>query len=100
MVVLRGRLSPEAGAALLRALEAAGQKLYTPTPDEPSADRPSAEQLRADALGLVAESALAGGLDFGTRGDRPRPESAGIAHAPLDRWCATHEPGRAGRRPP
>jgi hypothetical protein len=30
----------------------------------------SPEQKRADALGLVAESALAGGLDPGTRGDR------------------------------
>jgi hypothetical protein len=30
----------------------------------------SAEQRRADALGLVAESALAGGLDPGTRSDR------------------------------
>jgi Domain of unknown function (DUF222)/HNH endonuclease len=39
------------------------------TPAEP-ADDSSAEQRRADALGLVAESALAAGLDPGTRGDR------------------------------
>ena len=35
-----------------------------------AADDTSAEQRRADALGLVAESALASGLDPGSRGDR------------------------------
>ena len=34
------------------------------------AEETSAEHRRADALGLVAESALASGLDPGTRGDR------------------------------
>jgi len=71
MVVLQARLDPEAGAALLKALAAAGDKLYeagerSKEPGEPV----TAEQRRADALGLVAESALAGGLDPGTRGDR------------------------------
>ncbi len=76
MVVVRGRLAPEAGAVLLRALEAGVEKLYGPRRGEPSgaapaaADDSSAEQRRADALGLVAESALAAGLDPGTRGDR------------------------------
>jgi hypothetical protein len=71
MVVVRGRLAPEAGAALLRALDAAGEKLYeTQRGDRGSGEEASPEQKRADALGLVAESALAGGLDPGTRGDR------------------------------
>jgi hypothetical protein len=35
-----------------------------------TAEDASFEQRRADALGLVAESALAAGLDPGTRGDR------------------------------
>lgn len=72
MVVVRGRLTPEAGAALLRALDAAGEKLYEARRGTPDAggDDSTAEQRRADALGLVAESALAGGLDPGTRGDR------------------------------
>jgi hypothetical protein len=75
-VVVQARLAPEAGAALLAALDAATVKLFgttrrterecATTPDE----EPTAEQRRADALGLVAESALAGGLDPGTRGDR------------------------------
>ncbi len=76
MVVVRGRLAPEAGAVLLRALEAGVEKLHGPRRCEPSgaapeaADDASAEQRRADALGLLAESALAAGLDPGSRGDR------------------------------
>jgi hypothetical protein len=71
MVVVRGRLAPEAGAALLRALDAAGEELYEMKRGEKGAgEEASPEQKRADALGLVAESALAGGLDPGTRGDR------------------------------
>ena len=75
MVIVRGRLDPETGAALVRALDAAEQVLF----DEGAAEsgpagsretRPSLCQRRADALGRVAEAALAGGLDKGTRGDR------------------------------
>jgi hypothetical protein len=53
---VRGQLTPEVGALLCRALEAAGETLRGSEgfdPDEPSAAR------RADALGLVAEAALA-----------------------------------------
>ena len=76
MVVVTGRLAPEAGAALLRALEAGVEALYAPRRGQPAgaaqepAEDASAEQRRADALGLVAESALASGLDPGSRGDR------------------------------
>ncbi len=83
MVVVTGRLAPEAGAALLCALDAGVQALYEPrcehrenhgqpsgAAQEAAAEDVSAEQRRADALGLVAESALAAGLDPGTRGDR------------------------------
>jgi hypothetical protein len=75
MVVVTGRLAPEAGAALLRALDAGVEQLYGPRPGQPSGggheptvptDDVSPEQRRADALGLVAESAL----DPGNRGDR------------------------------
>jgi hypothetical protein len=55
---LRGRLTPEVGALLCRALEAAGEALRGSEGfdgEEPAAAR------RADALGLVAESALAKG---------------------------------------
>jgi hypothetical protein len=76
MVVVTGRLAPEAGAVLLRALEAGVEALYGPFRGQPSGapqeatEDASAEQRRADALGLVAESALAAGLDPGSRGNR------------------------------
>ena len=69
MVVVRGRLAPEVGAVVRQALEAAADRLRAEvSPDE--AAETSTGQRRADALGLVAESALAGGLDRGTAGDR------------------------------
>ena len=126
MVVVRGRLTPEVGAVLRRALEAAldaGAKTTGPAagadaavgaepraagpgatvpdaavpdataldatapeataPEAPAPDAavpdageagdemaPTIAQRRADALGMVAECALAGGLDKGTAGDR------------------------------
>ena len=66
MFVIRGRLASEAGEVLMKALKAAGEKLYA----EQREDRPSAGKVRADALTLVAESALKGGLDPGSSGDR------------------------------
>ncbi len=72
MVVLRARLDPEVGAAVLKALEAAEQVLYDrarETKDE-RGDGVPLQQRRADALGLVAESALTNGMDTGTRADR------------------------------
>ena len=72
MVVLKARLDPEVGAAVMKALEAAEQVLYDrerETKDE-WGDGVPLQQRRADALGLVAESALDGGMDNGTRADR------------------------------
>ena len=66
MLVLRARLTPEAGAVVLRALEAALEQV----PPAAEGDEASSAQRRADALGLVAESALTGGLDPGSPGDR------------------------------
>ncbi len=76
MVVVRGRLAPEVGAVLRRALDAALDAAPSPVDaDGAAADTadgmaPSVSQRRADALGTVAECALAGGLDKGTAGDR------------------------------
>ena len=72
MVVVRGRLDPEAGAALIKAVEAGCDVLYDEEREKETAsqDGVPASQRRADALGRVAEAALAGGLDKGTRGDR------------------------------
>jgi hypothetical protein len=72
MLVVRGRLEPETGAIFLRALEAASDRLYEQhrqAQDRPSDDAPI-EHRRADAMGLIAESALAANLDPGTRADR------------------------------
>ncbi|MYI75367.1 MAG: DUF222 domain-containing protein [Acidobacteria bacterium] len=83
MVVVQGRLTPEVGAALRRALEAACDKARPAVVDSGGADAeafdvalaeeelaPTFAQRQADAIGVVAECALAGGLDRGTAGDR------------------------------
>ncbi len=54
MYVMRGRLEPEVGAVLMRAIEAASDALYRN--EHPDA-RPRSCQRRADAAGLVAERA-------------------------------------------
>ena len=90
MVVVRGRLAPEVGAAVRRALEAACDQARGESapasngsvdagetgdgnadPGEAAETSiPSLAQRQADALGVIAECALAGGLDRGTAGDR------------------------------
>ena len=74
MVVIRGRLTPELGAVVQRALEAAADRLFHEARGEPKAERVADEvtaaQRRADALGLLAEAALAADLDRGCAGDR------------------------------
>jgi hypothetical protein len=77
MVVVRGRLTPEAGALLRRALEAGREVLYQKARREPRVDAaetpgqpPTVAQQRADALVLVAESALHHDLDPGAPGER------------------------------
>ena len=69
MYVVRGRLEPEVGAVLMRAIEAASDALYR---GEDAEARPRNRQRRADAAGLVAERALAAGFggESGTRAER------------------------------
>ena len=67
-VVVRGRLTPEAGALLMRALTAARDSLYQKV--EPGGDAPTVPQQQADALVLLAETALHQGLDPGAPGER------------------------------
>ena len=69
MVVIRGRLSPEVGAVVRRALESAADRLRTDVSAEEAAET-SFGQRQADALGLLAESALSSDPDRGTAGDR------------------------------
>jgi len=69
-VKIRGRLAPEVGALLLKALDAARESLYRRRrSQEPDADQPTIEQQQADALALLAESALHHGIDAGTPGE-------------------------------
>ncbi len=78
MVVLRGRLAPEVGALLMRALAAARETLYQRRrseaagagPADPLAQRPTMAQQQADALALLAETALHHGIDPGAPGER------------------------------
>ena len=74
MVVIRGRLPPEVGTVVQRALEAATDRLFREAKEVPTAERLAEEvtpaQRRADALGLLAEAALTSDLDRGTAGDR------------------------------
>ena len=71
MVVVRGRLTPEVGAVLMKALAAAREKLYDQTPrtfenpGDVSTEPPSLEQQQADALALISETALHHALDPG-----------------------------------
>ena len=74
MVVIRGRLTPDVGAIVLRALEAAADRLYRESAGAPSGavmtEALTPGQRRADALGRLAETALSADLDRGTAGDR------------------------------
>src|SRR5256712_4205813 len=79
MVVIRGRLAPEVGALLVQALAAAREALYqqrrasvsaeTHSPGV-SAETPTMAQQQADALGLLAETALHSGINPGAPGER------------------------------
>jgi hypothetical protein len=78
MVVVRGRLEPEVGALMLQALAAARETLYrrarpaaaAPCPADPAGDAPTRAQQQADALALLAETALHHELDPGAPGER------------------------------
>ena len=87
MVVVKGRLDPEVGALLMRAVEAASDALYREDAED-DLDPPKPEQRRADAVGLLAERALAAG--FGGRsgksdgkGSEPGFGDSGEAKVPI-----------------
>jgi 5-methylcytosine-specific restriction endonuclease McrA len=77
-VVLRGRLTPEVGALVVRALAAARETLYqrarrqqaNEAPVDRSTEPPTRAQQQADALALLAETALHHELDPGAPGER------------------------------
>jgi len=79
MVRVRGRLEPEVGELLIQALAAARETLYQRShrtfvgagcAQMPVEDPPTFEQQQADALALLAETALHHGIDPGAPGER------------------------------
>jgi Domain of unknown function (DUF222)/HNH endonuclease len=86
MVVIRGRLAPEVGAVVMQALAAGREALYQRRRQETvdtepadvsaetatmvSAEMPTLGQQQADALALIAETALHHGIDPGAPGER------------------------------
>jgi hypothetical protein len=77
-VVVHGRLTPEVGALLRRALDAARETLYQRArrrgaalgATDPSPEAPTRHQQHADALALLCETALHHELDPGAPGER------------------------------
>ena len=75
MVRVRGRLEPEVGELFIQALNAAREALYkpriveTPVAPTPAQEPPTMEQQQADALALLAETALHRGIDPGAPGE-------------------------------
>ncbi len=65
MYLVRGRLDPEVGAMLIRAVDAAGDALFRRNASEEIEPK----QRRADAVGLLAEMALAVGFGHADRED-------------------------------
>ncbi len=105
MYVVKGRLDPEVGALLMRAVDAASDALYRERTEDarPDSDRQAARR-RADALGLLAERALAAGFagrDGGRDGcDRSvsgsRAERYQVAlHVEAETLAAEGDPGRS-----
>ena len=71
MYVVRGRLTPEVGAVLRRALDAVCDEMYTNARvNDPEGDPPTMGQKQADAVGIIAEAALHHRLDPGAPGER------------------------------
>jgi hypothetical protein len=62
MYVVRGKLPPEVGALLMRAIEAASDQVFREQPVAARETERAAAQRRADALALLAQRAMAAGL--------------------------------------
>jgi hypothetical protein len=81
MYVVRGRLMPEVGALLMRAIEAAGDALYrehrVPGLHTDRENQEESAQRRADAIGLLAERAMEIGFGASPRRGRTSAGKAG-----------------------
>jgi hypothetical protein len=91
MYVVQGRLDPEVGALLMRAVEAAADALYCGEAAAGDATEITPGQRRADALGLLAERAMAAEAGRGSRADRYQV----VLHVEAGTLERTGEPGRS-----
>jgi hypothetical protein len=99
MVTVRGRLTPEIGALLMQALTAARESLYqrVRVQDEDAeemdvpAETPTMVQQQADALALLAETALHHGIDPGTPGERYQV----VVHVDASALADPDQPGQS-----
>ena len=89
MFVVRGRLTPEVGVLLQRAVAAAREKLYHHV--VPGDDSPTLLQQQPDALGVVAETALHQGLDPGAPGERYQV----VVHVDAQVLADANQPGQS-----
>ena len=91
-VIVRGRLTPEVGALLVQALAAARESLYQQAREkEPVGDPPTMVQQQADALALLAETALHHGLDPGAPGERYQV----VVHVDAEVLADPDQPGQS-----
>jgi predicted nucleic acid-binding protein len=88
MYVVRGKLPPEVGLLLMRAIEAAGDQIYRERPVEALETDKAAARRRADALTLLAERAMAAGLGRGDDGDGTEPLPVAGALDRVRGWLA------------
>jgi hypothetical protein len=91
-VRVRGRLTAEMGALLVKALAAARQALYPRGRGQaPVGDPPTMEQQQADALELIAQAALRHELDPGAPGERFQV----VVHVDADVLADADAPGQS-----
>jgi uncharacterized protein DUF222/HNH endonuclease len=89
MVTIRGRLEPEVGALLVQALTAAREALYQKV--GVSSETSTMAQRQADALALLAETALHHGIDPGAPGERYQV----VVHVDAPALADPHQPGQS-----
>jgi Domain of unknown function (DUF222)/HNH endonuclease len=94
-VIVRGRLTPEMGRLLVQALTAARATLYPPTRRPEAGDSPGETptlvQQQADALALLAETALHHRLDPGAPGERYQV----VVHVDAEVLADAAQPGQS-----
>src|SRR5437762_1097615 len=91
-VILRGRLTAEVGALLIQALDAARETLYQQARgQEAEGDPPTMVQQQADALALLAETAIHHGVDPGAPGERYQV----VVHVDAEVLADPDQPGQS-----